>query len=389
MKVKLNGCSKTIICVMLLTLVLNVVAWNSVTFCDFYIQNIFPIWGPVFGLFTELTGKAVGEMMLVIGILLVVLLVLLSVVGIVLFLAGGRIGFHAFYRKYVRAMALIASVVTLVMTLNCFVLYHGNGFRDKYLNEYVLGEREYTTNELARLRDMVVRKANELSKEVKRDENGLVVYNGDFAEEAIRCMQRLGMYYPQLAGYYNTPKVLQASSYFSQQYLEGYYFPFSMEASYNDVMYIINRPSTICHELAHTKGFILEDEANMISFLACINSEDVFFRYSGYLSVLNYIDRDYKKSINNDKSVYSSHVAISSLVKHDNVFLTPEAWKKVEAKAVVKTSAAKKSGKAITQATLKLNGVEDGIASYCNVVGLMMDYYACNSDGPSIYVGKK
>ena len=45
--------------------------------------------------------------------------------------------------------------------------------------------------------------------------------------------------------------------------LMGIYFPFSMEANYNQDMYKAKLPDTICHELAHTKGYIQEDEANL------------------------------------------------------------------------------------------------------------------------------
>ena len=45
-----------------------------------------------------------------------------------------------------------------------------------------------------------------------------------------------------------------------------------------------NIPHTICHELSHLKGFMREDEANFIGYLACIRSDDPMFRYSGYLT---------------------------------------------------------------------------------------------------------
>ena len=45
-----------------------------------------------------------------------------------------------------------------------------------------------------------------------------------------------------------------------------------------------NIPHTICHELSHLKGFMREDEANFIGYLACIGSDSPDFRYSGYLT---------------------------------------------------------------------------------------------------------
>ena len=266
------------------------------------------------------------------------------------------------------------------MTLNCYILYHCSTFEEKYWNGVVTHADDYTIEELVQLRDFVVTRVNQYAKMVERDENGLIIYRGNMEEEAIRAMQNLGREYPQLAGYYTTPKKISASEFLSQQYMKGYYFPFSMEANYNDVMYIMSKPATMCHELAHTKGFIYEDEANLIGFLACLHSDDIVFQYSGYLSVLTYIDNDFINSIDKNKEIYNSHVKISNQVKKDRVFLTEDAWVKVEKKAVVSTKTVKKASNAFTNTTLKLNGIEQGSASYCEVVGLLMDYYMCSID---------
>ena len=241
-------------------------------------------------------------------------------------------------------------------------------------------KEEYTIEELGQLRDFVVTRVNQYAKMMERDENGLIVYDGNMEEEAIRAMQNLGEIYPQLAGFYTTPKKISASEFLSQQYMKGYYFPFSLEANYNDVMYIMSKPATMCHELAHTKGFIYEDEANLIAFLACLHSDDIMFQYSGYLSVLTYIDNDFIKSIDSNKEIYNSHVKISSQVKKDRVFLTEDAWTKVEQKAVISTKTLKKASNTFNNTTLVLNGVEQGSASYRDVVGLLLDYYMCMDD---------
>ena len=118
---------------------------------------------------------------------------------------------------------------------------------------------------------------------------------------AARAMQSMGEEYERLKGYYPEPKEIYFSDLLSQTYMKGYYFPFSMEANYNETMYVANKPNTICHEFAHLKGFIQEDEANLIGYLACVSSEDPMFRYSGYLGVIDYVEREFKKSIGNSK----------------------------------------------------------------------------------------
>lgn len=113
----------------------------------------------------------------------------------------------------------------------------------------------------------------------------------------------------------------------------------------------------------------------MIGFLACINSDDPFLQYCGYLSVLNYVNNDFYDSIGGNMSTYKSHVRISDTVADDNIFLTREEWQTVEKKSVIKTSTVKTVSSTLMDTTLKLNGVEEGVQQYNNVVELLLKYY--------------
>lgn len=366
----------------LITACLNILAWRSTEFCDFYVKNIFPIWGKTYGRLTSLFPFSVGEMMIALLLVLLAVAVILVIVAVIFcftdkdkhgsFLKAASLYYKAFFCTLV--------ITALVMTLNCFILYHCSTFEEKYMNSMLSSEKEYSVEELGEMRDYVVMRVNQYAKMVERDETGLICYDGNMEEEAIRSMKNLGEKYPQLSGFYVTPKKIASSNFLSQQYMQGYYFPFSMEANYNNVMYIMCKPSTMCHELAHTKGFIYEDEANLIGFLACIRSDDIVFQYSGYLSVLTYIDNDFKESIQGNKQVYNSHPKISSQVKKDKVFLTEDAWCEVEKKAMIQTSTVKKVSTAFIDTNLVLNGLEQGKANYCEVVGLLMDYYTGSED---------
>lgn len=378
-----------------LALMLNVVAWKSQAFCDLYIENIFPIWLNTYGKWTSVFPFSVGEVMIVLAVTLLGVLIMSGLAAVIFFivkkwkhkhgtLCGSFLRTYDAHRRFRRVWRMICAnilvVVLWVMTLNCFILYHGSSFEEKYWNDTVKTTQDYTVEELGMLRDLVVTRVNQYAGMMERDENGLIVYEKNMEEEAIRAMNNLGQVYPQLDGFYTTPKKIAASEFLSQQYMKGYYFPFSLEANYNDVMYIMSRPATMCHELAHTKGFIYEDEANLIAFLACLHSDDIVFQYSGYLSVLTYIDNDFIRSIDHNTTVYNSHVKISPQVKKDRVFLTEDAWDKVEKKAVVSTQTVKKASSTFTNTTLILNGIEQGSACYGEVVGLLMDYYMCMED---------
>lgn len=361
---------------------INVLAWNSTAFCDWYIIHIFPVWVETYGRFTNLFSFSVGEIMLIIFAALVVILLPVGIAAAVCKtiyrLKKRNQKLPAGLRYYSFGMLVLFTCVGMIMTLNCFILFHGSTFPEKYMEKTV--DKKYRLSELEELRNVVVSECNRLSKMVDRDEYGNVVYYGDMKAQAIQEMKRLGEIYPQLAGFYPSPKGFYFSGFFSQQKMMGYYFPFSMEANYNTKMYITNVPGTLCHELAHLKGFIYEDEANFIGYLACVGSEDVLFQYSGYLSVLYYLDNDYYEAIEENKVIYEQQIPISKQVRDDKVFLTPEAWAKVEEKAVLSTETVSKVSDVIVETNLNLNGIADGMVSYSRVVELLLEYYDSGSE---------
>ena len=129
----------------------------------------------------------------------------------------------------------------------------------------------------------------------------------------------------------------------------------------------------MCHELAHTHGYIYEDEANLLGFLACIHSEDEAFQYSGWLGVLNYVDNAFYRNVG--RQTYRAHLTISETVRSDNEFLSKTAWEQVEKNAVLSTETVKAAADTYLDTTLKANGVSSGKASYEHVVGLLLEYF--------------
>lgn len=369
-----------------IVIVLNIIAWLSAGFCDWYVDHIFPIWLNTYARLTSVVPVSIGEIMLVLA-------VVVTVFGIFLFFFNlvKKNKYLDFVKNYGIVYAWIFLVVCYVMTFNCFILFHASSFSEKYMAKEQYSDmlvadvsddavtkvlsNSYSKKDLAVLRDYIVKKCNELSVKMMRDDSGAVVYDKNLVAEATKAMKKLGKDYEQLSGFYVTPKYLTCSEFFSQQNIMGYYFPFSLEANINSVMYITNVAPTVCHELAHTKGFMYEDDANFIAYLACINSEDTFLQYCGYLSVLNYVNNDFYESIGHNKNVYKKHVRICDMVADDNIFLTREDWQEIEKKAVIKTSTVKKVSNAVMETTLKANGVEQGMQQYNEVVSLLLDYY--------------
>lgn len=381
-----------------MVVLLNIIAWSSKAFCDWYIRFVFPVWVNTYGRLTGLFPFSVGEWLIVAGVFLVIAAVILMIASAFRWIirrcrarhvdkqdecssashvtrssvTRGRGRFDKFCCGFYTFFAWVLLAVFVLMTLNCTILYHATPFSEKY---FATEKSTYTLQDLTALRNMLVEKCNELSGQMQRTEEGEIIYEGNMGKKAISDMQALGETYDVLQGFYPMPKPLYFSDFVSQQYMLGYYFPFSMEANYNKVAYVTNLPVTMCHELAHLKGYIQEDEANFIGFLACISSDDLLFQYSGYLSVLNYVNNDFYEAVGEDYERYMAEVQIDRQVYEDAVFVRKEDWDRIEKEAVVDTEVVDAVSTGFVETSLKLNGVDDGMVAYSRVVGLLLQWY--------------
>lgn len=373
--------------IVVFTVLLNILAWSSNEFCDAYISLVFPVWVNTYGRFTGIFSFSVGEWLIAAGLFLlaaaIFLVILLCFFKLKDVLSKYLYGverlsendknpaenklFYKFCKRFYCFFAWVLLAVCVIMTLNCLILYHASAFSEKYFGSE---EEEYELADVLRLRNVVVEKCNELSEQMERDADGRIAYPGsilrdgsasDMQDKAVEAMQNLGKgvtlgeqaeklrAYPDLDGYYPRPKAMYFSDFMCQQHMQGYYFPFSMEANYNDVMYVMNKPFTMCHELAHLRGYIFEDEANFIGYLACVQSDDIYFQYSGYLCAFSYLENDLYKAMLATPAAFEQAVsevkpvAVKDKVYSDNIFVEQAEWDRINLEAVIPTETVDKA----------------------------------------------
>lgn len=349
-----------------ISIILNIISWKSVSFCNWYKNNVFPIWTNTFGRLTSILPFSFGEILIWIAVIGLPL----SLIVLIFLLIFKKDKRRKIVKVYAHTYLWIIAFILVTETLNCFILYHCSTFA----KQNNIPEETHSSSQLVSLADYLIKETNELSMKVQRDEKGQFILTTDLNETAKSAMQNLGNEFPPLAGYYVKPKKVMYSYFMSQQYLMGIYFPFTMEANYNKEMYPLNLPDTVCHELAHTKGYIQEDEASFIAFLACANSDDVEYQYSGYVNALKYVLGKVRDNCDDEtiEKVYSS-------INHDivvDINANSDYWQSVQESdegIISSKTVADISDKAM-EASLKLNGVEDGKQSYGRMVDLLLNY---------------
>ena len=353
---------------LLLCVVLNIVAWKSTVFCDWYNANIFPLWQNVYGRLTSLLPFSFGEILIMLAVFGIPLsLVAMVILLIVLKKKRKKVG-----KIFGYVYCWIITFVVVVQTFNCFIMYHCSTFAQ--LNG--ISVTQHSHDELEQLGYIIVDRLNDLSTQVVRDDEGHFVLTADLDKTAAEAMRNLSDEFKNLDGYYVTPKPITCSFFMSQLNLMGIYFPFSMESNYNNDMYKVKLPDTVCHELAHTKGYIQEDEANFIAFMACDRSDNIEYEYSGYVSVLTEV-RNKIFDYADDETKIAFDSSISQEVWVD-IEANSNYWQSVREKedTVFDSETVGEISNNAMEASLQFNGVEDGTQSYGRVVDLLLNYFA-------------
>jgi len=264
---------------------------------------------------------------------------------------------------------VFASILLFLFTILCGVNY----YRFEFENFCEFEVEEYSAEELYSLCEYLAEKVNESKREVTQtDENQIVVLD-DFSEvskDAKKAYQKLCEAYPVLRYSTGAAKPVLLSKYMSYTGIVGIYFPFTVEANVNTDVAGYNRPADMCHELAHLHGFMRENEANFISYLVCTNSDEAYFRYSGYMLGFIYAtnalyDEDVKK-----------YMQISSMLSEEvraDLDFEHAYWEELENTEEYQTIEA--ASDKVNDTYLKVNGQTDGVKSYGKMVDLLIAEY--------------
>lgn len=257
-------------------------------------------------------------------------------------------------------------LLLFLYTANCGINYYAASFS----SYAVLEDGTYTVEELDSLCQELVQKVNET---VKTGRQAYRENRSSWRAESVRAMQRAGEQFSCLSGFYPKPKEVLVSEILSVQQLCGIYSPFTVEANFNGDMPDYNVPHTLCHELSHLKGFMREDEANFIGYLACISSENEAFCYSGYLTGWVYAGNALARA---DMQRYIELTNQLCEEAREDLDANSEFWNRYESKVA-------EAATQMNDTYLKMNSQTDGVQSYGRMVDLMLSYQRKMQGGES------
>lgn len=264
-------------------------------------------------------------------------------------------------------MGTMASVLCVLYML--FFWVYGVGYHTSPLEDKLELKREaVSAEELKETADILAEKANEEAKNVlfRKGYSSVMPYGiatlsdklcdayEGFSED-LRIVRKLE----------SNLKPVILSDAMSHTHITGVYSYFTGEANINTVFPDYTIPFTAAHEMAHQRGIAREDEANFVAFLVCIESEDAYIRYCGYVNMLEYVmDALYSA----DPELYAENVKTLDAVVRYELIAYADFFTKYRDSKVSEISGA------INDSYLKLNGTK-GEKSYGMVVDLAVAYY--------------
>lgn len=346
----------------------TIAAYNSTDFANWYSFNIYPVIQKITAFISGLFPFSIAE--------IIVILLVLGAAGLIVFGIVKLI--HKFISRKksekkplkprilsaVSTISMIAALIAFVFVFNCGINYYRSPF-----SEYSgLKIQKYSKEQVCEVLEYVIAKTNELAHQIELDENGLCVIPENHLDEEAAAMEKLAQQYPVMNAYYPHAKpVAILSPLWCYTKIVGIFIPFTMEANYNTCDTPESIGHNICHELSHLTGFMREDEANFVAYLACCGSDSAYLRYSGYRAALNHLLNAYYPEVELEEyqRVYS---LIDPIIVEHNRYAR-EYWSQFD------TPVAEVSN-AINDTYLKINNQTDGTKSYGRMVDLVIaDYF--------------
>jgi len=347
---------------------------------EVFATGIYKVLSQGMGMLTGWLPFSLMELIIIVGPVTVLALIIRQLVRVfrVKKQTGEKTAESVGTRRFVLIMTMLQNLLCLVAViffgyvLLCGVNYH------RYPVAYHLGltvENSFV-DDLEGLLIELADRATALRAELTT-ENEAGVYMLPFSKhtlgkEAKQAYENLAEEYAIFGGLYPVPKHVFFSRIMSYTEITGVFTPWTMEANVNVDISPYSIGSTMCHELAHLRGFMREDEANYISYRACMASDSKDLQYSGtMLALIHTGNALYGKDAERYSTVYWEHY--SEAVRRDLV-ANNEYWDQFEKPVVGDTSIGEIADK-VNDAYLKINDQTDGTQSYGRVVDLLLAEY--------------
>ncbi len=259
---------------------LTVILGNSTQIAEWFARNFSRGWIAVWGTLTGWLPFSMYELFLIVAIVLAVVAVIVVIVR----LCQG---------KWRNALSLVLTVCIAVTSfLTVYNVTAGFTYQRASLPKQIYSVQkpdDFDRDSAIAMAELVVNELNKAYEQTPHDENGNVILpsieqiHNDIAEEykridGAKCDGYFSPYNPSV-------KTIVNKWAMSQMHIVGVFFAPFGEANVNPNENNYNLPHSMAHEMAHGKGVMRENEANLVASYLLLTSDKAYLRYSALMKV--------------------------------------------------------------------------------------------------------
>ncbi len=256
--------------------------------CDKYTDHVYCHICDGISKLTARIPFPLGEILMYIG---AAMLLLSAVFLILLIFLHKKAGYKKFCANFIKTFVAALTCVVFIYVPCWYIPFRGTvlGHGD------VKKSTDYSWQELSAMMNFIVDGANQAAEEIEIKEDGTVEFptQEESRKKVADAMRSLKDEYPRLAGYYPPVKTALCSDILDRMGIGGYNYPYTMEPTHNKYVSELDMLCLDAHELSHHKGYYKENEANFLSELALIQSDDPYLRLAGFMDMFDYVESDY------------------------------------------------------------------------------------------------
>lgn len=341
--------------ILLIILILLAIIGNiSIVSEYFYARGVSRWINVVLSGISNLTKICIYEWALLLAISIILGIIIFTV--ILLIKRNKRLLKKLYYVLFLIVLAIATLYVTAM-----------GGIYNRYGIEKGLGinRAEVTDEKILAATELYIGKLNYTDTQLIRDEEGNMIPEESDKESLL----------PLIFEGYNSinknkylskieviPKNVIMSDVMSHFGIIGITMPITGEICINNNVMAMELPCLIAHEIAHSKGVMRENEANVLSYLVCLRG-NTFMKYSAYLNITLDLLNEIRRVMPSEyEKLYNS---ISENIR-DEISNMYKNYRKYD-------SFINDIGNFFNNIYLKINGIQDGVASYGRTVGFLIE----------------
>ena len=296
-----------------------------------------------------------------------IFILLIPIVFVFLVLVGVRVSKSR--ERSASFAILLVSILALIYFL--FVFTYATGYQKSTIDKsFSFKANEVSVEDLSATADWLTSEAMALcDEELFADKGSLMPFSfAEMNEKLNASFTAVNKEYDMLFNYYTKAKPVIFSGAMSYTHTLGIYTFFTGEANINMSYPDYTTVFTAAHEMSHQRGIARENEANFLAFIVCINADDDYIRYAGYVNMLEYVLNALATA---DYELYAATLTGLPKPIRRELAAYSEIYRKYDKTPVGDIS------QTLNDTYLKSQGTE-GRVSYGMVVDLAVSYYKEN-----------